>query len=255
MKKSISVLSLGLAATLGLAACGETKQTVTINESASPSVTASVSSSPSVTSPASPTASVSPESQVASSEAPAKAEEEPTNADSTQGAADEKQAVAAEDSQPAGSTSDEAKEKSFKETIEEAKKSPAAQKSTNADGTVYTSSLGDEIAIVEANNGDDIIIKKDGSWGRVTPDGSIITVEADGSWHAIMAGGRLINVESDGMTQIIDFKNEVNEESYTSLEVPQTPAPVEALNVTPKEPVKPTKRARIWDPERASNAG
>lgn len=231
VKKSIAILSLGLAATLGLVACGETTQTtITINQSASP------------------------ESQMASSEAPAKAEEEPTAADSTQDTSAEKQAVAEEESQSAESTSDGAKEKSFKETIEAAKKSPAARKSTNADGTVYTSSLGDEVAIVEANNGDDIIINKDGSWSRLTPKKSIVTVSADGSWSAIMASGRLINVESDGMAQIIDFKNEVNEESYASLEVPQTPAPVEALNITPKEPVKPTKRAHSWDPERASDA-
>lgn len=231
VKKSIAILSLGLTATLGLVACGETTQTtITINRSASP------------------------ESQMASNEAPVKAEEETAGADSTQDASDEKQVAEDEESKPTDSNSGAGNQKSFKETIEEAKKSPASKKSTNADGTVYTSSLGDEIAIVEANNGDDIIIKKDGSWGRVTPDGSIITVEADGSWHAIMAGGRLINVESDGMAQIIDFKNEVNEESYASLEVPQTPAPVEALNITPKEPVKPTKRAHSWDPERASDA-
>lgn len=75
MKKSIAVLSLGLAATLGLAACGETTQTTTVsNESAStlatpsvaPSATASVSSSPLAT-------SASSESQPTSSEAPAKA--------------------------------------------------------------------------------------------------------------------------------------------------------------------------------------
>lgn len=255
VKKSIAILSLGLAATLGLVACGETTQTtITINQSASPSATASVSSSPRVSSSSSATASVSPESQMASNEAPVKAEEETAGADSTQDASDEKQVAEDEESKPTDSNSGAGNQKSFKETIEEAKKSPASKKSTNADGTVYTSSLGDEIAIVEANNGDDIIIKKDGSWGRVTPDGSIITVEADGSWHAIMAGGRLINVESDGMAQIIDFKNEVNEESYASLEVPQTPAPVEVLNITPKEPVKPTKRAHSWDPERASDA-
>ena len=248
MKKSIAVLSLGLAATLGLVACGETTQTVTISQSASPSATASVSST-------APTASVSPESQMASSKAPAKSEEEPAEADSTQDASDEEQAVAEEDSQPAESNSDGAKEKSFKETIEEAKKSPAARKSTNADGTVYTSSLGDEVAIVEANNGDDIIINKDGSWSRLTPKKSIVTVEADGSWSAIMADGRLISVEADGLTKIIDFKNGVKEDSYASLEVPQTPAPVDALNITPKDPVKPTKMAHSWDPERASNAG
>lgn len=255
MKKSITVLSLGLAAALGLVACGETTQTTTISESASPSATASVFSSPRVASSSSAAASVSPESQVASSEAPAKAEEEPPEADSTQDASAEEQAVAEEDSQPAESTSDGAKEKSFKETIEEAKKSPAAQKSTNADGTVYTSSLGDEVAIVEANNGDDIIINKDGSWSRFTPKKSFVTVEADGSWSTIMADGRLISVEADGLTKIIDFKNGVTEESYASLDIPQTPAPVDALHITPKDPAKPTKMAHSWDPERASNAG
>lgn len=250
MKKSIAVLSLSLAVTLSLAACDEATQTTTISHEST-----SASATPNASSTSLTASAASPESQVTSSDAQAKAEEETAGADSTQDASDEKQVAEDEESKPANSNSGAGNQKSFKETIEEAKKSPASKKSTNADGTVYTSSLGDEIAIVEANNGDDIIIKKDGSWGRVTPDGSIITVEADGSWHAIMAGGRLINVESDGMTQIIDFKNEVNEESYTSLEVPQTPAPVEALNVTPKEPVKPTKRARIWDPERASNAG
>lgn len=251
MKKSIAVLSLGLAATLGLVACGETTQTVTISESVSPSASAATAS----VSSTAPTASVSPESQMVSSEAPAKAEEESTEVDSTQDASAEEQAAAEEDSQPAGPTSDGAKEKSFKETIEEAKKSPAARKSTNADGTVYTSSLGDEVAIVEANNGDDIIVNKDGSWSRFTPKKSFVTVEADGSWSAIMADGRLISVEADGLTKIIDFKNGVTEESYASLDIPQTPAPVEALNITPKDPAKPTKMARSWDPERASNAG
>lgn len=251
MKKSIAVLSLGLAATLGLAACGETTQTTTIsNESAStratssvaPNATASVSSSPLAT-------SASSESQPTSSEAPAKAEEEPTEADSTQDTSAEKQAAVEEDSQPADSTFDGGNQKSFKETIEEAKKSPAARKSTNADGTVYTSSLGDEIAIVEANNGDDIIIKKDGSWSRLTPEKSFIAVEADGSWHVITANGRLINVDADGLTKIIDFDHEVNEDSYASLDIPQTPAPVAALKVTPKEPAKPTKMAHSWGTE------
>lgn len=249
MKKSIAVLPLSLAVTLGLAACDEATQTTTVSAptSATPSVSASVSSTALMASP-------SPDSQVTSSEAPAKAEEEPSDADSTQDASAEKPDAAEEESKPADSNSGDAKEESFKETIEKAKKSPAARKSTNADGTVYTSSLGDEVAIVEANNGDDIIINKDGSWSRLTPKKSIVTVNADGSWSAIMASGRLINVESDGMAQIIDFKNEVNEESYASLEVPQTPAPVEALNITPKEPAKPTKRAHSWDPERASDA-
>lgn len=251
MKKSIAVLSLGLAATLSLAACGETTQTTTVsNESASthatpsiaPSAAASVSSSPLAT-------SASSESQPTSSEAPAKAEEEKTGADSTQDTSAEKQAAAEEDSQPTGSTFDGGNQKSFKETIEEAKKSPAARKSTNADGTVYTSSLGDEIAIVEANNGDDIIIKKDGSWSRLTPEKSFIAVEADGSWHVITANGRLINVDADGLTKIIDFDHEVNEDSYASLDIPQTPAPVAALKVTPKEPAKPTKMAHSWGTE------
>ena len=247
MKKSIAVLSLGLAVTLGLAACGETTQTTTIsNESAStratPSATASVSSSPLAT-------SASSESQPTSSEAPAKAEEEPTEADSTQDTSAEKQAAAEEDSQPADSTFDGGNQKSFKETIEEAKKSPAARKSTNADGTVYTSSLGDEIAIVEANNGDDIIIKKDGSLSRLTPEKSFIAVEADGSWHVITANGRLINVDADGLTKIIDFDHEVNEDSSACLDITQTPAPVAALKVTPKEPAKPTKMAHSWGTE------
>ena len=230
MKKSIAVLSLGLAATLGLAACGETTQTTTIsNESASTRATPSVA----------PSATASSESQPTSSEAPAKAEEEKTGADSTQDTSAEKQAPAEEDSQPADSTFDGGNQKSFKETIEEAKKSPAARKSTNADGTVYTSSLGDEIAIVEANNGDDII----------TPEKSFIAVEADGSWHVITANGRLINVDADGLTKIIDFDHEVNEDSYASLDIPQTPAPVAALKVTPKEPAKPTKMAHSWGTE------
>lgn len=251
MKKSIAVLSLGLAATLGLAACGETTQTTTTsNKSAStratpnvaPSATASVSSSPLAT-------SASSDSQPTSSEAPAKAEEEKTGADSPQEDSAKQQAAAEESSQPADSTFDGGNQKSFKETIEEAKKSPAARKSTNADGTVYTSSLGDEIAIVEANNGDDIIIKKDGSWSRLTPEKSFIAVEADGSWHVITANGRLINVDADGLTKIIDFDHEVNEDSYASLDIPQTPAPVAALKVTPKEPAKPTKMAHSWGTE------
>ena len=173
MKKSIAVLSLGIAATLGLAACGETTQTTTTsNGSASTRATASVSSSPLAT-------SASSDSQPTSSEAPAKAEEEKTGADSPQEDSAKQQAAAEESSQPADSTFDGGNQKSFKETIEEAKKSPAARKSTNADGTVYTSSLGDEIAIVEANNGDDIIIKKDGSWSRLTPEKAFIAVAAE----------------------------------------------------------------------------
>ncbi len=246
VKKSIAVLSLGLVATLGLVACGETTQTTTSTESASTSATPSVSASVSSTAP---TASASQDSQVTSSEAPAKAEEKPADADSAQDASAEKQVAEDEESKSAESKSDDAKKESFKETIEEAKKSPAARKSTNADGIVYTSSLGDEIAIVEANNGDDILIKKDGSWIRFTPEKSFVTVEANGSWHVITANGRIINVDSDGVTKIIDFDNEINEESYASLELPQTPAPVESLNVTPKEPAKPTKMAHSWGTE------
>ena len=249
MKKSIAVLSLGIAATLGLAACGETTQTTTTsNGSASTRATASVSSSPLAT-------SASSDSQPTSSEAPAKAEEEKTGADSPQEDSAKQQAAAEESSQPADSTFDGGNQKSFKETTEEAKKSPAARKSTNADGTVYTSSLGDEIAIVEANNGDDIIIKKDGSWSRLTPEKSFIAVEADGSWHVITANGRLINVDADGLTKIIDFDHEVNEDSYASLDIPQTPAPVAALKVTPKEPAKPTKMAHSWGTEWTPGAG
>lgn len=131
---------------------------------------------------------------------------------------------------------------SLKNGLEEAKKDPSTKKSTNTDGTVY-SDPNSAISIVEAANGDYILIRNDGAWMRASLDGSLSTVDEDGTWGTINPNGDIVAVQEDGTASIFNSKTGASSTNYDSLELPKPPAPVGDYSTQPKEGVKPTNVA------------
>lgn len=136
--------------------------------------------------------------------------------------------TSASDSASTASTSSEAPGKknyeSLKNGLEEAKKNPSTKKSTNTDGTVY-SDPNSAISIVEAANGDYILIRNDGAWTRASLDGSLSTVDEDGTWGTINPNGDIVAVQEDGTASIFNSKTGASSTNYDSLELPKPPAP------------------------------
>ena len=213
MKKSIAVLSLSLAATFGLAACGGNSG----GSTSSPSASAGASASATASAPASASAKES-ESQKSGLSGASSMPTDPT--DSNYGP----QLYA-----------------HYKEAVEEAKKDRSAKKTTNTEGNVYTAPDG-SIAVVEAKNGNYISIEKDGSWVRVTPEGEVAAVTDKGGWVAVKPNGEVISVDENGAASIMNVKTSEVSGDYQSLELPKPPAPVGDLPA-PKNPVKPTSLA------------
>ena len=234
MKKSMAVLSLSLAATFGLAACGGNSGTNS-NSSASASASASAtagSSSASSSASASASASATASANAGSSSASAKASES------------QKGGLSGASSMPTDATDSSYGPKvyeHYKETVEEAKKDHSTKRTTNTEGNVYADPDG-SIAVVEAKNGSYISIENDGSWVRVTPEGEVIAVTEKGGWAAVKPNGEIINVDENGAASIMNVKTSEISDDYQSLEVPKTPAPVGDFPA-PKTPVKPTSMA------------
>lgn len=128
---------------------------------------------------------------------------------------------------------------SLKNGLEEAKKNPSTKKSANTDGTVYSDPNG-AISIVEAANGDYILIRNDGAWTRASLDGSLSTVDEDGTWGTINPNGDIVAVQEDGTASIFNSKTGASSTNYDSLELPKPPATVGDYSTQPKEGVKPT---------------
>lgn len=234
MKKTMAVLSLSLAATFGLAACGGNSGTNS-NSSASASASASAtagSSSASSSASASASASATASATAGSSSASAKESES------------QKGGLSGASSMPTDATDSSYGPKvyeHYKETVEEAKKDHSTKRTTNTEGNVYADPDG-SIAVVEAKNGSYISIENDGSWVRVTPEGEVIAVTEKGGWAAVKPNGEIINVDENGAASIMNVKTSEISDDYQSLEVPKTPAPVGDFPA-PKTPVKPTSMA------------
>lgn len=234
MKKTMAVLSLSLAATFGLAACGGNSGTNS-NSSASASASASAtagSSSASSSASASASASATASATAGSSSSSAKASES------------QKGGLSGASSMPTDATDSSYGPKvyeHYKETVEEAKKDHSTKRTTNTEGNVYADPDG-SIAVVEAKNGSYISIENDGSWVRVTPEGEVIAVTEKGGWAAVKPNGEIINVDENGAASIMNVKTSEISDDYQSLEVPKTPAPVGDFPA-PKTPVKPTSMA------------
>lgn len=234
MKKTMAVLSLSLAATFGLAACGGNSGTNS-NSSASASASASAtagSSSASSSASASASASATASATAGSSSASAKESES------------QKSGLSGASSMPTDATDSSYGPKvyeHYKETVEEAKKDHSTKRTTNTEGNVYADPDG-SIAVVEAKNGSYISIENDGSWVRVTPEGEVIAVTEKGGWAAVKPNGEIINVDENGAASIMNVKTSEISDDYQSLEVPKTPAPVGDFPA-PKTPVKPTSMA------------
>lgn len=230
VKKSIAVLSLSLAATLGLAACSPTNIKAPA-ESQSASASASASATASASASATASASVSSESK-ASASATGSASASSDSSSDTKGT----------DSSSSDNTAvriGKQRYNVFKKGAEQAKKDPNAKKSTNADGTVYTNTK-EGASIVEAKNGDYILIRDDGGWIRVSPDGSLSSVSESGDWSVIKTNGDTIAVDENGEATITNVVTGEYSQDYKSLELPKPPAPVDGYSTAPKEGVKPT---------------
>lgn len=97
--------------------------------------------------------------------------------------------------------------------------------------------------LVEAANGDYILIRNDGAWMRASLDGSLSTVDEDGTWGTINPNGDIVAVQKDGTASIFNSKTGASSTNYDSLELPKPPAPVGDYSTQPKEGVKPTNAA------------
>lgn len=212
MKKTMAVLSLGLAATFGLAACSSNAKAPAESQSTSSNASASATAG--------------------SSSASAKESESQKSGLS---------GASAMPTDPTDSNYGPQLYAHYKEAVEEAKKDRSAKKTTNTEGNVYTASDG-SIAVVEAKNGNYISIENDGSWVRVTPEGEVAAVTDKGGWVAVKPNGEVISVDENGAASIMNVKTSEVSGDYQSLELPKPPAPVGDLPA-PKNPVKPTSLA------------
>jgi len=234
VKKTMAVLSLSLAATFGLAACGGNSGTNS-NSSASASASASATAgSSSASSSASASASASATASATAGSSSASAKESESQKSGLSGAS-------AMPTDPTDRNYGPQLYAHYKEADEEAKKDRSAKKTTNTEGNVYADPDG-SIAVVEAKNGSYISIENDGSWVRVTPEGEVIAVTEKGGWAAVKPNGEIINVDENGAASIMNVKTSEISDDYQSLEVPKTPAPVGDFPA-PKTPVKPTSMA------------
>ena len=94
--------------------------------------------------------------------------------------------------------------------------------------------------IVEAANGDYILIRNDGAWMRASLDGSLSTVDEDGTWGTSNPNGDIVAVQEDGTASIFNSKTGASSTNYDSQELPKPPATVGDYSTQPKEGVKPT---------------
>ncbi len=232
MKKTIAVLSMSLAATLGLAACGNTVKAPSESQSASASTSGSVSVS----------ASASDSASTVSTSSKAPGEHAPDDHAPDDHANSEDAAPESNEGDDSSSQTVKKNYESLKNGLEEAKKDPSTKKSTNTDGTVYSDPNG-ALSIVEAANGDYILIRNDGAWMRASLDGSLSTVDEHGTWSTINPNGDIVAVQEDGTASIFNSKTGASSTNYDSLELPKPPAPVGGYSTQPKEGVKPTNAA------------
>ena len=138
MKKSIAVLSLTIAGTLGLVACGGYKVSA-------PSGSASASASASATASASPSAAAQSSSPSAAETTKAAAKSTQTSSADSSGATEASKG-AGDDSQQ----SDETSYSAAKEFVKKFQEKPGVKKTESSDGTAY---YNDEVAYVEGKDG------------------------------------------------------------------------------------------------------
>ncbi|MBF1652178.1 MAG: preprotein translocase subunit SecD [Rothia mucilaginosa] len=227
MKKSIVVLSLSLAATFGLAACGGNSGT-----NSSPSASASASASATASAPAS--TSVAAETTKAETKTTQGTISAPSNLPTE---ATEALKKSEESNQQATSAFYSA----VKESLNEFKNEAGVKKVQTSDGTVY---YNDEVAVFESKGGAIVIIKNTGAWSSFDSNGGTIVVDEDGSWIKVNPEDNLYTaVRADGAAAVLNTKTLEQATDVSTIDIPKAPGPINGFRGTAKTPVKPTKVA------------
>ena len=228
MKKSIVVLSLSLAATFGLAACGGNSGGSTSSPSASASASASATASaPASTSVAAETTMADTKTSQGTISAPSNLPTEATEA--------------LKKSEESNQQATSAFYSAVKESLNEFKNEAGVKKVQTSDGTVY---YNDEVAVFESKGGAIVIIKNTGAWSSFDSNGGTIVVDEDGSWIKTNPEDSLYTaVRADGAAAVLNTKTLEQATDLSTIDIPKAPGPVDGFRGTAKTPVKPTKVA------------
>ena len=228
MKKSIVVLSLSLAATFGLAACGGNSGGSTSSPSASASASASATASaPASTSVAAETTMADTKTSQGTISAPSNLPTEATEA--------------LKKSEESNQQATSALYSASKESLNEFKEDPSVKKVQTSDGTVY---YNDEVAAFESKDGAIVIIKNTGAWSSFDSNGGTIVVDEDGSWIKVNPEDNLYTaVRADGAAAVMNTKTLEQATDVSTIDIPKAPGPINGFRGTAKTPVKPTKVA------------
>ena len=227
MKKSIAVLSLSLAATFGLAACGGNSG----GSTSSPSASAGASASATASAPASTTS--------------AAAETTKAETKTTQGTISAPSALPSEASEALKKSEESNQQatsalyRASKESLNEFKEDPGVKKVQTSDGTVY---YNDKVAAFESKDGAIVIIQNTGAWSSFDSNGGTIVVQEDGSWIKTNPEDSLYTaVRADGAAAVLNTKTLEQATDLSTIETPKAPGRIDGFSGTAKTPVKPTK--------------
>ena len=234
MKKSIVVLSLSLAATFGLAACGGNSGGFT----SSPSASASASASATASAPARTSAAATSKSTTSAAAETTKAETK-TSQGTISAPTDASEALKKSEESNQQATS--AFYSAVKESLNEFKNEAGVKKVQTSDGTVYYT---DELAVFESKGGAIVIIKNTGAWSSFDSNGGTIVVDEDGSWIKVNPEDNLYTaVRADGAAAVMNTKTLEQATDVSTIDIPKAPGPINGFRGTAKTPVKPTNVA------------
>ena len=238
MKKSIAVLSLSLAATFGLAACGGNSG----GSTSSPSASAGASASATASAPASASAVATSASTTSAAAETTKAETKTTQGTiSAPSALPSEASEALKKSEESNQQATSALYSASKESLNEFKEDPGVKKVQTSDGTVY---YNDEVAAFESKDGAIVIIQNTGAWSSFDSNGGTIVVHEDGSWIKTNPEDSLYTaVRADGAAAVLNTKTLEQATDLSTIDIPKAPGPVDGFRGTAKTPAKHTKVA------------
>ena len=236
MKKSIAVLSLSLAATFGLAACGGNSG----GSTSSPSASAGASASATASAPASASAVATSASTTSAAAETTKAETKTTQGTiSAPSALPSEASEALKKSEESNQQATSALYRASKESLNEFKEDSSVKKAQTSDSTVY---YNDEVATFESKDGAIVIIKNTGAWSSFDSNGGTIVVDEDGSWIKTNPEDSLYTaVRADGAAAVLNTKTLEQATDLSTIETPKAPGRIDGFSGTAKTPVKPTK--------------
>lgn len=239
VKKSIAVLSLTIAGTLGLAACGGNSGTNS-NSTASASASASATASATASAPASTSAAATSKSTTSAAAETTKAETKTTQGTiSAPSGLPSEAAEALQKGQEAAQQGASAGYTASKKALEQLKEQSGVKKAQTSDGTVYYTN---ELAAFEAKDGAIVSIQNNGVWTSIDSNGTTIVVKEDGSWIKTNPKDNLYTVvNADGTASVLNTKTFEQATDVSTIETPKAPGRIDGFSGTAKTPVKPTK--------------